>query len=184
MVRPVRKRARLALLLVLPLLALAAACGGDDDDDATGTPLPSPTVSGSATAGPASDADQEAIQESFRALGLSVTFVSTALPANWPAGFPQYEGSSLLGEVEPAAVGASQAVVFVTPDTLDEVLNWFETTLNGAGFQALRTSGGSQGGSVQFASEDVNGAIVAVQLEGRTAILVRYAEMQAQRPGY
>jgi hypothetical protein len=180
-------------LRLLPCLALAAlvlACSGDGDSDESADTLPTPTPEGTvhpgfATARPAprQNTDQETVQAAFRALGLPVTFTSADLPEGWPEDLPAYQGATVVGSVEPAPVGASQAAVFRSEDSFEAVLGWFESALAGAGLEASRSSGGVGSGSILFASEDANGAVIALQVDDGSVFLIRYSEMQAA-PGY
>jgi hypothetical protein len=184
-------RRRSLLIACLPLLAVAAACsGGDDGDDGLPEPTPTqasvPTQPSGATSSPAPapSGGQQAAQDGFRALGLPVTIVSAGLPEGWSDALPAYSDSALVGAVEPGPIGASKAAIFSSPDGVEDVLAWYEGALAEAGFEARRSSGGADGGSVLFASEELNGAVIAVRVEDATAILIRYTEAQAGLPGY
>jgi hypothetical protein len=138
-------------LLILALLAVAAAagaCGGDGSD-------------------------KQAEQVIGRFLEVGQNPGATAevmigkLPADLPPGLPEYPGASLIGSTVTTDAGQKgYSVLYETPDSLDNVLLFYEEALDQAPWQVVVSTSQETLAAVQFGKQDDANFIGTVIIQG------------------
>jgi len=139
-------------LLILALLAVAAAagaCGGGDGSD------------------------KQAEQVIGRFLEVGQNPGATAevmigkLPADLPPGLPEYPGASLIGSTVTTDAGQKgYSVLYETPDSLDNVLLFYEEALDQAPWQVVVSTSQETLAAVQFGKQDDANFIGTVIIQG------------------